>query len=437
MIKLIECPVCDNEDWKSLDYLRDRDYWIDKDYIFDEQIGFKICKTCGFVTYDYVEEEILKERYRRARPVMQYANILTCNRKNEYHKKFLTLDLIKKLESVYDVGCAQGSFLKMMRDNGVKEVSGCEWSKAFRDYAIYEYGLNVTEDVEIENRQDMICYYHVFEHVQYPSDELQKVNERLKDDGYLYIAVPEYMNYLDEPSGMVCENFEKLYQLDHVNVFTKTSLKNILSRNGFKIIKEDDKIYGYTVLCQKALIEACVKEDHDELEGILKKQKEAFEHLNKNEFSKAIEVFPAFPEAYVAACIQPNMLKDFGKQKEMLEKGLSVCPGSAKIKMQLARLYFQWDDSNPQKTYYSNNIRKAEEILNAITEEKPGIEDSYYLLALIEAKYKKNYQKAREYLGRVLEINPTKFTECNQLIGWIWKERGQNEGKVNESETRL
>ena len=43
-IKLIECPICKTENWKSLDYLRDQKYWYDKDYLYDESVGFKICQ---------------------------------------------------------------------------------------------------------------------------------------------------------------------------------------------------------------------------------------------------------------------------------------------------------------------------------------------------------------------------------------------------------
>ena len=90
MIKLEKCPVCKSNDWESLDHLRNQEYWYNADYRDEgEPVGFKICKECAFVTYDYLPEERLKESYERERPIMQYQNIITCNRKNLYHDIFL------------------------------------------------------------------------------------------------------------------------------------------------------------------------------------------------------------------------------------------------------------------------------------------------------------------------------------------------------------
>ena len=63
IIKNEICSICDASDWKSLDYLRDQKYWYDLDYLLDEPVGFKICKNCGFVTYDYIDDKELKRRY--------------------------------------------------------------------------------------------------------------------------------------------------------------------------------------------------------------------------------------------------------------------------------------------------------------------------------------------------------------------------------------
>ena len=99
IIELKECPICDASDWKSLDYLRDQEYWYYKDYlendfesenIFDiKPVGFKICKSCGFATYDYIDDEELKRRYDDLIKIVDVGSIITKNRKIAYHEKFL------------------------------------------------------------------------------------------------------------------------------------------------------------------------------------------------------------------------------------------------------------------------------------------------------------------------------------------------------------
>ena len=120
-------------------------------------------------------------------------------------------------------------------------------------YAREEFGLSVYDYIPKEE-YDLICCYHTFEHLQYPDKILEQFKGCLKDDGYLYISVPCNIrqDLLDEASGSLTIEFEELYHLNHVSQFSKQSLKNILWVNGFDIVKEDDSLYGYTVLCQKA-----------------------------------------------------------------------------------------------------------------------------------------------------------------------------------------
>ena len=115
-------------------------------------------------------------------------------------------------------------------------------------------------------------------------------------------------------------------------------------------------------------------------------------------------------------------MKDFNVQISILEEGLENNPGSTKLKLQLARTLYQWDENTPDKQFYSNNIRRAEDILLDLLNAKPGFEEIYNILGMIEAKYKKNYKKAREYFSKVLEINPSKYGEITNLVGWLWRE---------------
>ena len=110
IIKNENCSICDASDWKSLDYLRDQKYWYDRDYLLEEPVGFKICKNCGFVTYDYIDDKELKRRYDDLVKIVDIGSIITKNRKLIYHQKFLEDIEIKG--NVLDYGAATGYFLK-------------------------------------------------------------------------------------------------------------------------------------------------------------------------------------------------------------------------------------------------------------------------------------------------------------------------------------
>jgi len=428
MIKLESCPICEQNNWHDLDYLRDQKYWYNRDIREDkEPVGFKICKECGFVTYDYIELERLSEFYDLQRQIMSPNNIVTCNRKNEYHKKFLG-NIIKSEWKCLDVGCAQGAFLDLLHNYykvPISNLYGTEWSDAFRKFGKFEYNLNITKEIDQSIQYDFISYYHVLEHVQWPDEEMELISKLLKDNGYLYISVPTFLDILEEPSGAICDNFENLYHLNHVNVFTKQSFKNLLHKYGFKIIQDNDHLYGYTVLCQKGEIQEIVKEKYLQHIDTLEKQKKAIELLITKKSDEAFKLYPKFPDAYVFFSLNKDNMKEYDAQINLLNKCLEVCPDDTKILSQKGKVLFQWDENDSKKQYYSNNIKAAEKIFLDLTERKPGQEDSYYFLSLIEGKYKKNYDKAVEYLKTFIKINPNKFTEGYNLISYFWKEKNE------------
>lgn len=436
MIQNRKCSICKSEDWSNLDYLRNQEVWYNNDLREkNEPVGFKICKKCGFVTYDYVENERLSKHYDRERPVMSANNIVTCNRKNQYHLKFLSdtmYDIINqsgKNAKILDIGCAQGSFLNMLRNvYGFEKVLGTEWSEAFSNFGRYEYGLDISRDIDESLKYDFISYYHVLEHIQYPDEELKKIHNLLDDDGFLYIAVPLYLDILEESSGSFTVDFENLYHLNHVNVFSKQALKNILYSNGFEIIKEDDKMYGYTVLCKKSDIKDITVEEYKKVIETLERHHAAMKCLqqyqitfNPDLIDEALDHYAAYPDAYITKSLTKENMKNFDAQMKILENGIAACGDNIRIKNQMARTLFQWNENAPNKQFYSNNIKKAEGIFKEIAQQKPGNEDVYYFLSLIEAKYKNNPLKGASLLKKCIEINPLKFAECYNLISQFYK----------------
>jgi len=245
----------------------------------------------------------------------------------------------------------------------------------------------------------------------------------LNDDGYLYISVPSYLDKLEESSGSNCDNFENYYHLNHVNVFSKQAIENLFNKKGLKIVKHDTTMYGLTYLLQKGPIQDIIKENYEDIEQKLKNQKQAIELYKQHKFQEAIDVDPTYTDAYIFLTLSKENMKELKKQIDILEKGLDVNPNNIKLMSQIARTYFQFDENTPEKQFYSNNIKRAEDLFKKIAELKPGMEDTYYFLALINYKYKKDYDSAIRYINRQMEINPVKFQEANNLKAVIYKEK--------------
>ena len=185
-------------------------------------------------------------------------------------------------------------------------------------------------------------------------------------------------------------------------------------------------MYGLTYLCEKCEPSAHIeKENYQDIENILVSQKAAFEAMSRGDLEAAIAIYPKFPDAYIMLSINKDNVKNFEGQTSILKKAIELMPNSAKLIMQLAKAYFQWDESTPDKgCFYSNSIKISEQLIDRAFEVKPGHDEMYYFKAMIEGKHKKNYEKAVEYLKLCIEVNPLKFSECWNLISYFYKEAG-------------
>jgi tetratricopeptide (TPR) repeat protein len=306
------------------------------------------------------------------------------------------------------------------------KLYGTEWSAAFRAYGKNEYGIDITEDYDRSIKYDFICMYKVFEHIQEPQNLLKGIYNILDDEGLLYLSIPGYLDILDMPGGDFTIDFENLFHLNHINVFSRQSFKNILLICGFKIIKWNETLRGYTVMCKKILSNSnneIIKEDYLQVEEILKRQKEAMLLVQKNEFEKALAIYPNYPDAQIGLSVNKDNMKDFGKQQAVLDNGLKACDNHYKIQVQKAKCLMQWDQQKPpEQSFYSNNIQEAEKLLLDRLEKSPS-DEVYFFLAIIEARYKHNYDKGVKYLKESLKINPLKYGEVWSNVAFFWKEK--------------
>lgn len=422
------CCVCNSENWQYLDDLRDKQYWIDRDILDykNPHIGFKICRGCGYVTYDARPD--LEEHYRGPyRKSLQAGNFLFTNVKLEYHRHFLKDILSKSYPGIYkilDYGCAHGQALKAVTSwFGEDNAKGYELTESYANFGRNYYGLDISTEKELnepDKTYDLIICFHTLEHLPNPVGSLKKLATCLKDDGRIYLSVPVWFECLDEApiGGSITADFENLYHINHIQTFSRNSIRNVISLAGLAIETEDDQVYGHTFILKKLRAKSEIKKDDpDKIVSIIRAQKKAIEHFQKHEFKEAFEAYSDYPDAILHYGLK-TFQQEFEGQRATYETALETCSLKAKPVQQLAQLYMQWDGlKSGQKKAYTNSIKKAEEYFEKLLELRPGNEVSLMQLGLIEADYKNNPRKAIEYWERVLEINPTKYVEVHGFIG--------------------
>lgn len=429
------CAICQKEDWQSLDQLRSKEYWFDRNVIYGEEIGFKVCKNCGFVTYTprWTEDE-LKKRYSKGMRQATWQHMSAMNRKNAFHVNFLNAKLGKKREeeiNVFDLGCSFGSVRGIFPK---AKIQGIEYSAGLANMARRDNKIDLIDNVNelTDDSLDLIIIYHTLEHLTDPRGTLEILRAKLKADGILYIAVPDYLIDLREVSRKPCQDFEELYHLNHQNVFSIQSMKNLLHSTGFKITQEDNIVYGYATLSEKTdKPEDITLGNYQEISTILAMQKQAVELFVKVntpgiQQDKIIEicetalgVYPRYLDPYLLLSMQKDYISDIKKNKQLFDRVLKVFGKNAFLSIHFAlNVFFSWGDPRKDREL-SNNTRMAENILLENLALDPGNAEILISLFRIAIYYRRDFKRAAQYVQPLVNLHPQTIPEVQDSIGYI------------------
>ncbi|MCW8983848.1 MAG: class I SAM-dependent methyltransferase [Thermoanaerobaculales bacterium] len=151
------------------------------------------------------------------------------------------VDLLpEKISSLLDVGCGSGAFGRVVREKWGCRVVGVELNSAAAASArlvldeVIEGDIN---DINIEDRFDVITVNDVLEHVEDPEGLLKNLRGLVTPDGQLVVSIPNvghwsivedllagHWDYL--PAGLLC--------IDHLRFFTRRSVTSMMERAGWQ-----------------------------------------------------------------------------------------------------------------------------------------------------------------------------------------------------------
>ncbi|HLP78743.1 MAG TPA: methyltransferase domain-containing protein [Candidatus Paceibacterota bacterium] len=162
--------------------------------------------------------------------------------KRDYFLKEI-LQFTKPEGKLLDVGCGWGAFLLNGRQHGF-DVSGLEITRKAAGYANQSLQIPVktTQFLETDYAPDshnVVTMLHVFEHLPYPKQALEKVFQILKPGGMFCGIVPNFSSFCSQALG------ERWYWLDpnyHYVHYTPATLRKHLENAGFVV----ERIYTET-----------------------------------------------------------------------------------------------------------------------------------------------------------------------------------------------
>jgi 2-polyprenyl-3-methyl-5-hydroxy-6-metoxy-1,4-benzoquinol methylase len=231
--KQYKCVLCNNHQEKEFD-----------------RLGFEYfrCKECGLVsTYPFPDHAAIEDHYKRKFEEGNYQLI------QKYMKNYLNIyigftKLLKKHlkrknqqiagKKVLDIGCFTGNFLRILKDQGA-DVYGLELQAEAVQIAnqslngrVYKADLLKNDFPQIE--YDVITMLGLIEHVTDPIAFIKRAVALLKNDGLLMIQTPDSASWLARISG---KHWPPYAPIEHIHLFSKKSLRNVLRDLGFTQIK--------------------------------------------------------------------------------------------------------------------------------------------------------------------------------------------------------
>lgn len=203
-----------------------------------------ICTGCGLIHSLPIPTEIelvkfYKENYRisykstykpKLKHTLRYASGLISNFinmisvvKNIKDKKFL------------DIGSGSGEMLYFAKKSGF-DVLGIEPNSGYADFSSKELSLPIFKGTYEEaslkkNHYDVINLSEVLEHMRDPTKVLKDLYSYLKNDGFLFINVPNIEIGIHAPNTR--------FHYAHIYNFNHLSLKKIIDMCGFQILNPE------------------------------------------------------------------------------------------------------------------------------------------------------------------------------------------------------
>lgn len=219
-MRYVNCNLCGSEKYVLIDSHRNDTYCKP-----EIEVRTVICKNCALV---YMNPQLDESELHNL-----YSTTYASTRSDlPSERKLLSKERLGDLDSprtVLDIGCGAGSLLNAFSKRGWN-TCGIEPTPHWAKFVRQRYGLKVTAGfLETANLPD--CYFdlvtlnHTLEHLANPTQALLTIRNSLKDEGMIYIDVPNVF----KPIG------PKFFEAPHLYYFSLNTLSLLLEKTGFEL----------------------------------------------------------------------------------------------------------------------------------------------------------------------------------------------------------
>lgn len=235
--KVTQCPVCDATEFS--DAITCVDYTCS-----NEKFIIQRCVNCNFLLTNPRPDVNSVGNYYESPDYISHTgssksifdSIYLWARGYTLKWKYNLISKRKQKGRLLDYGCGTGEFLNHMNRMGW-QVSGVEPSEVAREKAsqLLQQDSPVFSDLnQLKNIFDIITLWHVLEHVADLNEKLRQLKKVLQQDGLIFVAVP---NHESADAVYYKEHWAGYDVPRHLWHFSKSTMKQILAKNGFRLIE--------------------------------------------------------------------------------------------------------------------------------------------------------------------------------------------------------
>lgn len=234
------CKVCSSNHYKKIGEIKN---------IWKEYKDVYQCDECSLYFIDSPTDEEINSLYKNeyhnniknklfeiAKSKMRYARSLS-----QFNFIKQTIDL--KNKDICEIGAFDGLLLSLFKKNN-NNVFGYELNDDARVYAKKKYDIDLKENfLESKSKYDIIILSHVIEHFREPKEILIKIKSMLKENGFIYIEVP------NSPMTNECSyNMLMRYlNTEHIVNFNMDNLIKFVESVDLKIVRSEYNNYNISI----------------------------------------------------------------------------------------------------------------------------------------------------------------------------------------------
>ncbi len=241
------CRVCGKQEVEKLykSYPLPLKLWptLQTQTTHNQSVFLMLCQSCGHLQTQPVSKDEIQFMYS--------GDAFNCNnvKQNIERKRLIEETEKRPIENlrVLEIGGGRNAFVGNLSASNFRIVVDFKVDDNIAENVDLVINADIESALNDEKELDHIYLFHTLEHLNNPVQVLKRLRGMLKEDGKLYVEVPDYcFDVKNQPHYA-------LFQM-HISMFTQNTLTNCLAFSGFgrhKVFQQAGVLFGAFEKAQK------------------------------------------------------------------------------------------------------------------------------------------------------------------------------------------